>query len=94
MTSQSSIVNVPLTSRDIQWLAVVDVMIASLLDPHVSDDKVDMNADAVERMYTLHYSQEEAFALRERIRALLPRDAPMTFIPPQFPVLSTATLES
>ena len=92
--STVSIVNVPLTARDIQWLAVVDVMIASLLDGAISDEQVDLNAEAVERMYMLHDSSEEACALRDRIRALLPRDAPLTFVAPQFPLASVATLPS
>jgi hypothetical protein len=92
-TSTASVVNVALTLRDLQWLVMTDVLTSTLLNVHASDDAMDMNADAAERLYFVHYSQEEQDALRARLRALLPPETPLVFASPQFPA-STSALPS
>ena len=92
-SSQTAIHAVPLTTRDVQWLAVVDVVIAALLDPTSSDHALEVNIEGVEQLYMLHYSSEEAFALRTRLRALIPDNSPVLFVPPQLPA-SFTTLHS
>lgn len=90
MTSSATILNVTLTARDIQWLVMADVLTSTLLNVHASDDAMEMNADAAERLYFVHYSQEEQDALRARLRALLPTESPLVFASPQFPASTTA----
>lgn len=85
MSSTASILNVPLTLRDLQWLVMTDVLTSTLLNPHASDDAMEMNADAAERLYIVHYTAEEQDALRARLRALLPPESPLVFAQPQFP---------
>ena len=93
-SSAASIVSVPLTLRDLQWLVLADVLTATLVNPRTPDDAIEMNVDATERYYALHYTEEEQTALRERLRAFLPPDSPLVFVPPQFPLTSAATLQS
>ena len=92
--STASIVSVPLTLRDLQWLVLADVMTATLVNPRTPDDAIEMNVDATERYYALHYTEEEQTALRARLREFLPADSPLVFVSPQLPFASSATLPS
>lgn len=94
MISTTTIQNVPLTTRDVQWLALVDVMVATLLDRNADPEHVDMNLDAIALFYHHYYSHTEANALRDKLRALLPPDAPLTFVQPQLFAASNASLLS
>ena len=93
-STSSSIVNVPMTGRDLQWLSALDAAISTLLHPEATDDELEFNLNAVEVLYVLHYSRDEALALRDRMHALLPADTPMRFSAPQFVAASRVTLVS
>ena len=93
-STSTSIQNVPLTTRDVQWLTALDAAISTLINPRATDADVEFNLDAVEHLYIFHYSRDEALALRDRLHALLPSDTPMRFTVPELVAISTSTLFS
>ena len=93
-STSTAIQNIPLTTRDVQWLTALDAAISTLLSPHATDDEVEHNMDALEYLYVLHYSYDEALALRNRLHAILPADTPMRFTTPELVAASRTTLVS
>lgn len=94
MTSTSTILAVPLSVRDLQWLSALDAAISTLINPGATEEQVEFNIDAVEHLYDFHYSRDEALALRKRLHALLPPETPMRFHDPTLLATSQTTLFS
>ena len=93
-STSSSIVSVPITVRDAQWLSALDAAISTLLSPTATDDEFEHNMNAIEVLYAFHYSRDEALALRNRLHAILPTDTPMRFTTPELVAASRTTLVS
>lgn len=73
-----------LSARDAQFLVVLQSTYAAYIHALVSGDDrpLDRNEDARDRLFLTHYSPDEANALAERVRALLPADSVLIFATP------------
>lgn len=80
MTDDTPSSTLTLSPRDVQWLAAMMTIGATLVNPMTSDDDLAHNFDALYVLFDRHYSGTEGEALTARLRALLPTETPVQFV--------------
>lgn len=84
MTDEMSVAStLTLSTRDVQWLAAIMEIGATLLSDTVTERELQFNLDAIETLFVAHYSGTEGNALAQRVRALLPPDTLLKFVEPR-----------
>lgn len=84
------------STRDAQFLAALTALGSVVLNPASTADMLEHNLTAFAVLFCVHYSGDEANALKQRIVALLPEDGPLILQPvivPLIPVSSTTLMQ-